>query len=580
MTHVFVLSALLLWSWPPITSNAQDSEASQDEREKYPVEPVLAPASDEGETAIGSFKIPEGWTCELFAAEPDVGNPVAIYVDGKGRVFVCESYRQNNGITDNRGHDQEWLMADLAAKTVQDRIDYHRRLLKDKGKSFEKQDDRIRLLIDQDRDGKVDESIVFAKNFHQLEDGTGAGVLVRNNEAYYTCIPKLWKLTDADGDGQAEGRTALSDGYGVRVAFRGHDMHGLAMGPDGRIYFSIGDRGYHVQTDRGVLADPASGAVFRCELDGSNLEVFATGLRNPQELAFDDYGRLFTGDNNSDSGDKARWVYVVRGGDSGWRMYYQYHPTRGPFNPEKIWQPFNSDTPAYIIPPVDNIADGPSGLTYFPGTGLDQSYQGTFFLCDFRGQASNSGIRAIRVKEKGAFFETESNEQLIWNMLVTDADFGPDGALYISDWVNGWNGEGKGRIYRVFDPKHQNDAETQSAREWLDKGMNGVDSKTLAELLTHPDRRVRFEAQWKLAADESLAALDGVATNQQADVRHRLHGVWGLGQVARRHGSTQATSAQNMLAELLNDTNSRVVIVALQMLAESGLIRPTRRLLL
>src|SRR6185369_415652 len=151
-------------------------------------------------------------------------------------------------------------------------------------------------------------------------------------------------------------RKSLSYGYGVRYNFLGHDLHGLRFGPDGKLYFSIGDRGLHVQTREGrILDNPDSGSVLRCELDGSNLELFATGLRNPQELAFDDFGNLFTGDNNSDSGDQARWVHVVEGGDSGWRMAYQYLPDRGPFNREKIWHPQEEGQPAYIVPPVTNI---------------------------------------------------------------------------------------------------------------------------------------------------------------------------------------------------------------------------------
>ena len=137
-----------------------------------------------------------------------------------------------------------------------------------------------------------------------MEMGTGAGVLSYRGKVYYTCIPDLFELEDANNDGVAEKRKSLHTGYGVRFAFRGHDMHGLIVGPDGRLYYSIGDRGYNISP---TMHDPASGAVFRCDLDGSNLEVVATGLRNPQELAFDDYGNLFTGDNNSDSGDKARW---------------------------------------------------------------------------------------------------------------------------------------------------------------------------------------------------------------------------------------------------------------------------------
>ena len=184
---------------------------------------------------------------------------------------------------------------------------------------------------------------------------------------------------------------------------------------------------------------------------GVDLEVFASGLRDPQELAFDQFGNLFTGDNNSDSGDKARWVYVVESGDSGWRMSYQYLSDRGPFNREKIWHPAHPEQPAYIVPPVANIGDGPSGLAYYPGTGFADGFQDYFFLCDFRGTASNSGIRAIKVKPKGAFFEIAATQEPLWQVLATDLAFGPDGFLYLSDWVEGWTGEGKGRIYRFAD---------------------------------------------------------------------------------------------------------------------------------
>ncbi|MGN6543754.1 MAG: PVC-type heme-binding CxxCH protein [Aureliella sp.] len=529
----------------------------------------IAQASAEGEQAMGAFRKPEGWQVALFASEPDLANPVAMFVDHLARVFVCESFRQDSGVTDNRGHDQTWLHADLAAQSVQDRIDYHRKLLGDKAKEYTEHDDRIRLLVDSNGDKVVDRATVFAEGFNKLEEGTGAGVLEYNGDVFYTCIPRLWRLRDKDNDGVAEERETLHDGFGVRVAFRGHDMHGLVIGPDGRLYFSIGDRGYNVMTPAGTLKNPESGAVFRCELDGSNLEIFATGLRNPQELAFDDWGNLFTGDNNSDSGDQARWVNVLEGGDTGWRMMYQYISDRGPFNREKIWHPYSAETPAYIVPPIDNVSDGPSGLTYYPGTGLSDDYRGCFLLVDFRGGASNSGIRLVKVKPKGAFWEIDRNEQLIWNMLATDAQFGPDGALWVCDWVNGWTGEGKGRIYRFFNPETRDQPIVKEVEKLLHDGFQELAPEKLGTLLSHADQRVRLGAQWELAHRGESAEFQRLAADKSGEPFGRLHAAWGLAQIARLKPEQRAAMVRT-LAGLLGDSDAVVRRAAVSGLADSG----------
>lgn len=506
---------------------------------------------------MSAFRLPEGWKIDLFAAEPDVANIVAFDVDHLGRVFVCESFRQNRGVTDNRGHDETWLKRDLAAQTVQDRIDYHLELLGDQAKTYVEQDDRIRLLVDTDGDGRADSSEVYADHFNRLEDGTGAGVLARGKDVYFTNIPSLYKLVDQDNDGRADERIVMSDGYGVRVAFRGHDMHGLVIGPDGRLYFSIGDRGYHVLTPEGkLLHDPASGAVFRCELDGSNLEVFARGLRNPQELAFNDYGDLFSGDNNSDSGDKARLVHILRDSDAGWRMYYQYLPDRGPFNRDRIWEPLHDTQPAYIVPPIINFGDGPSGFTYYPGTGFGDQLEDTFLLADFRGTSSNSGIRTVRLESDGAFYSVAEDAQPIWSVLATDVTFGPDGAIYISDWVNGWDGEGKGRIYRITDPSHANSAIVAETQSLLASDWSSHDASRLTALLGHADRRVRYEAQWELAKRGTREPLQQVAANTDAETKTRLHALWGLEQIARQTNGGSSAATIELVSALLDDSDA------------------------
>lgn len=360
--------------------------------------PSIAAPSDEPAKSATTFGMPEGFVVELFAAEPDVANPVAFSIDEHGRVFVCESFRQNQGVTDNRKHDRTWVEADLAAQTVEDRRAYHLRLLGDKVKDYELQDDRIRLLVDADGNGRADSATVFAEGFNGLLDGTAAGILARRGDLFLTCIPSLYRLRDENGDGRADTspaeRAILSTGYGVRVALRGHDLHGLVLGPDGRIYFTIGDRGYRLEHDGRVDHDPGSGAVFRCEPDGRSLEVFARSLRNPQELAFDDLGNLFTVDNNSDGGDKARVVHLVPGGEAGWNMSFQYLDDRGPWSREKIWHTACDGQPAWTLPPLAHVGAGPSGMAAYPGTGLTSHFNGRFLLADFHG--APRAVRCVR----------------------------------------------------------------------------------------------------------------------------------------------------------------------------------------
>ena len=523
---------------------AQSEVWAQDETAGAPDPPKIAEVSEEGKLAISAFKYPQELKVELFAAEPDVANPVAIHVDPRGRVFVCETFRQEEGVEDNRNH-QEWMDDELAAQTVQDRINYILKYEKDASKTYTAKDDRIRLLTDTDGDGVADKSQVFTDRYNNIADGTGAGVLSVGDDVFYTNIPHLWRLRDTDGDGVADQRKSLIEGFGVRFAFRGHDMHGLIVGPDHRLYFSIGDRGYNVSPE---IHDATSGAVFSCELDGSDLQVVATGLRNPQELAFDDYGNLFTGDNNSDSGDKARWVYVVPGGDSGWRMYYQYLSDRGPFNRERIWEPYNEDTPAYIVPPIANIGDGPSGIAFYPGTGLSDFFKDRFFYCDFRGVANVSGVRTFKLKPKGAGFEVTDMDQTLWNTLPTDIDFGPDGKVYVSDWVFGWRGEGKGRVYTYHDPKAIQSDLVKETKTLLTRGVGKETEERLVELMGHADRRVRMAAQFELVRRESLTVFAKVACEDKvkyldvpypdrafrsADLR-RLHALWGWQRLASK----------------------------------------------
>ena len=244
-----------------------------------PYSPRVAAASDEAVRAIKRFRLPPGIECRPWA-EQLLANPVAFCFDERGHCYVAETFRLHAGVTDNRSH-MNWLDDDLASRTVADRVALYRKHLKDKFKSYEVAHDRVRLLVDSTGKGAADKATVFADGFHNAADGLGSGVLARRGDVYYTCIPDLWLLRNTQGDGRADVRRSLATGFGVHVAFIGHDMHGLRMGPDGLLYFSIGDRGLNVKTKEGKqLFYPDTGAALRCEPDGSNLEVVHTGLRS------------------------------------------------------------------------------------------------------------------------------------------------------------------------------------------------------------------------------------------------------------------------------------------------------------
>jgi quinoprotein glucose dehydrogenase len=564
MTAFFIVRASRL-AWSVLVFLAASATAIKAAEHDRPSPAAVRQA----EQAMGRFKVPEGLRVELFAAEPLLANPVAFCFDEQGRMFVAEAFRiGGRGVEDNRGH-MYWLDDDLAAKTVEDRVAYMKKHHPERVDDYTRFSDRIKLIEDTDGDGRADRANVFAGGFNDIADGLGSGVLARSGDVYYTNIPHLWKLRDTNDDGRADERNSLHYGYGVHFAFFGHDLHGLTIGPDGRLYFSIGDRGFNVVTKEGArLINTDSGAVLRCELDGSKLEIFCKGLRNPQELAFDDYGNLFTCDNNSDSGDRAKWYYLVEGADYGWRMHYQYLSDRGPWNREKLWHPQHEGQAAYIVPCIVNITDGPSGITYYPGTGLGDEYCGHFFVCDFRGGPANSCVFTWSHKPKGASFELTGERKFLEGMLATDCDFGADGALYIADWIDGWNGTGKGRIYRVVNPTAAGDPRIAEVTKLLSEGFNERPTKELVKLLGHADRRVRLEAQSALAARGAVDELVGVAKDG-TELFARIHGIWGLGQIARRDAS-KTGMIQQAAAALIADPDEHVRAQVVRLMGEVG----------
>ena len=560
--------------------------------------PKAAPPTprEEAERALKKFVHPAGFKVELIAHEPALKHPVAFSIDEKGRFFISESHRFPNHVLSVFSH-LDWLDDDLASTTHSSLTNYVMRRLGTNAPTpaSKRVSEIIRLLEDRDGDGKPEHSSVFASGFDEPFTGTAEGVLAWNGNVWFTVAPDVWRLKDQAGKGVE--RKSLLHGFGVHLGYAGHELHSLRLGPDGKLYFSMGDRGFHVESEGRTLARSDSGGVFRCNLDGSDPELLAWGLRNPMAMAFDDRGNLFVCDNNADIGDRSRWVQIIEGADYGWRIGFQYMERvklPSPWHAERLWHLAWPGQPAWHLPPLGHASAGPSGMTFNPGTGLASRFDGHFFLADWRA-ATTGGILAFANRPKGASYEISEPTQLLWEMLVTDVQFGVEGGLYLSDWVQGWGGTGKGRLYRLYETNVVTSPIVQETKRLIGEGMNHRAPAELAGLLAHRDQRVRQNAQFALADKRDLAALAQSAT-RGTNLVARLHAIWGLGQLAtgnpaaqttllplladgdaeirtqaaRVLGDARAGQAFDGLAKLLTDPSQRVQLFAVQALGKLG----------
>lgn len=299
-------------------------------------------------------------TLKLWAPGPLLANAVAISIDNQGNAYVSQTSRRKSSYLDIREH-WDWMIEDLALQTAADKTRFYLKVLspeyseknewledfnEDGSRDFrdlEVQKESIRRIWDEDNDGRADHSQTFAEGFNDLLGGVAGGVLAHNGKMYVTANPSLWEVSDINKDFKADKITSLAKGFGTHIGFAGHDMSGLTIGVDGKIYWSIGDHGLDVTGPDGKRwLYPNEGAIMRCDPDGSNFEVFAHGLRNTHEIAFDAFGNLISVDNDGDHpGENERYVHILEGSDTGWRLNWQYGKYDQPNEKYKVWMDEN-----------------------------------------------------------------------------------------------------------------------------------------------------------------------------------------------------------------------------------------------
>ena len=521
-----------------------------------------------------AVELPEGVELSLWASEHLLVDPVAIDLEPDGTLYVTSTSR-NNMPLDIRQH-QDWMATVHTLRSMQDLRAFYRKVMapansgknawitdmnKDGSrdiKDMEEYKERIFRIRDTDGDGRADESRLIFEGFNEdpAFDILG-GILVQDGSVIAGVPPGVYRLRDTDGDGVLDQRTTIGEGFNTHPAFGGHGVSGVTLGPDGRLYWEVGDIGLHVVDKAGKSwSVPNQGAVMRSELDGSGFEVFSTGTRNLQEFSFDDRGNLISVDNDGDhAGEKERLVYLPYGSDSGWRSNWQYGKYTDPKNNrynvwmrESYFKPRPENQAAHILAPIENWYAGPSGMVYNPGTALSDAWKDYFFVSSFPGAAPNARVYGFTLAPEGAGFKKQDEKVLTKGVLVVGMKIGPDGALYLTDWITGWDSKNNGRLWKLDTPATAGSPMRKEVQQLLRADFTQRPVSDVAALLRHVDMRVRQKAQFDLVRRSDVQTLLAAARDR-SNLHGRLHGLWGVAQLARK----QPAHAAELVSFLADD---------------------------
>lgn len=334
------------------------------------------------EDSLAYTQAPVEFRIELFAAEPDIINPIHFAWDERGRLWVAETLDYPNEVRPEGGND------------------------------------RIKILEDTDGDGRCDQVTVFADGLNIPTSLTfwNGGLIVAQ-------APDFLFLKDEDGDDRADIRTTLMTGWGTRDTHAGPSN--LRYGFDNWIYGAVGYSSFDGEV--GGQARRFGSGIFRFRPDGLALEFLHQFNNNTWGLGFNAAGDVFgsTANNNPSfygglpataHGDGGKGMSAKMIADSP-----KFHPITPNIRQVDAFGAYTSGAghalatsdnfPAWYRDRVAFVA-GPTGN----------------LLGRFRLERDGSGYRA-----KNAYPFLASADE--WFSPVA-AEIGPDGNLWVADWYN------------------------------------------------------------------------------------------------------------------------------------------------
>lgn len=265
-------------------------------------------------------------------------------------------------------------------------------------------------------DGTAEVPELYAEGFD-----TPVGLVWRGRDLYVASLGIVSRLRDTDGDGVSDERDDVITDLPARL-YPWHANNDLTLGPDGLIYFAVG-----ATTNAELETHPFASTILVYNPDTDELRTFATGFRNPFDLAFNAQGDLFSTDNGPDGltitpGDELN--YIVEGGDYGFPLYFEEPPvgtdTRGPI---EIFPEHSSAT----------------GITFYDGDQFPAEYQQDAFVTLWN---IHQLVRVELAPSDGGSYLVDTTLFATGFLNPLDVAVGPDGCLYVLDY----SGEA---VYRI-----------------------------------------------------------------------------------------------------------------------------------
>ena len=282
-------------------------------------------------------------------------------------------------------------------------------------------DSKIYRLTDSDRDGRAEAQTVFAAGYYLP---LGITVQPSTGDVYVSHQGGITVLQDTDGNGQADTNRILIDNLPTDL----HQNDNLKFGPDGWLYMGLGST-----CDACPQSDPRSATILRFNVETGASEIYATGLRNPYDIAFyPTTGDLFATDNGRDDlGMDAPFEelnHIVQGGDYGFPNCWNEQDQPGCEN----------TIPAVAFFESHSSADG---LDFYNGEHFPVEFRGNAFVSIFGSWLKpgvQTGIQRVALTYENGDYTGNASWFVRFpaGAMPLPLLFGPDDALYVGDYIN------------------------------------------------------------------------------------------------------------------------------------------------